>query len=155
MAALSEDVKQYILQALACFDSQRQVIADVKERFGVVVSQQQVSAYDPDTVAGRRMSSKSKMAFAEARAKFKVAVGDVPIAHASYRLRQLNRLYEKTAERGNVVAAAQLLEQAAKDSGGAFTNRREHTGPGGAPIKTETTVKMDPNEAYRAMLGGK
>ena len=30
----------------------------------------------------------------------------------------------------------------------------EHTGAGGGPLKTETTVILEPSEAYKRMLGG-
>jgi phage terminase small subunit len=34
-----------------------------------------------------------------------------------------------------------------------LTDKTEHTGAGGGPIKNETTVTMTPAEAYKAMLG--
>jgi hypothetical protein len=37
MAALSEDVKRFIVQALACFDTTAQVVESVKEEFGLLV----------------------------------------------------------------------------------------------------------------------
>jgi hypothetical protein len=52
---------------------------------------------------------------------------------------------------GNVAMVAQLLEQAAKEVGGIFTNRRELTGKGGGPIQQATqTVQMTPDE-FRAI----
>jgi hypothetical protein len=159
MAALTEDVKLYIVTALACMDGQKQVITDVKERFGVAVTQQQVSNYDPATQNGKRLSKQYKDLFKKTREHFLKNVDAIPIAQASYRLRVLDRLVRKADERGNTAQVAQLLEQAAKETGGAFTNRHklDHAGvvgnmnvpppAGGAAIA--------PDEAYKAMLGHK
>jgi hypothetical protein len=159
MAALSEDVKLYMVTALACFDSKKQVMADVKEQYGIVVTSQQVSAYDPATQNGKRLSKQYKDLFKKTREHFLKNVDAIPIAQASYRLRVLDRLVRKADERGNTAQVAQLLEQAAKETGGAFTNRHklDHAGvvgnmnvpppAGGAAIA--------PDEAYKAMLGHK
>ena len=45
---------------------------------------------------------------------------------------------------------AQLLEQAAKETGGAFTNRRELTGKGGGPIASQITT-VTPEELQAAV----
>ena len=42
MAALKSEVKSFIVQALACFDTPSQVAEAVKNEFGVVLSRQQV-----------------------------------------------------------------------------------------------------------------
>ena len=44
---------------------------------------------------------------------------------------------------------AQLLEQAAKESGGAFTNRRELTGARGGPIQAATQMTTMTPEEFR------
>ena len=46
-------------------------------------------------------------------------------------------------KRKNIVLAASLLEQAAKEQGGMFTNKREVSGPNGGPIPTmPTTIEL-------------
>lgn len=157
MAALTDDVKAYIVVALACFDDQKQVIKDVKEKFGVTVYQQQVGAYDPATVAGARMSKKLKKLFEDSRAKFLTDTTAIPIANAAVRLRMLQRLATTAEQRGNAAMVAQLLEQAAKEVGGAFTNKQkvEATGVVGTmnvPAPAAGTVPAD--EAYKRMMGG-
>ncbi|MEX5591058.1 DUF2280 domain-containing protein, partial [Pseudomonas urmiensis] len=47
MAALTPEIKIFIVQALACFDSPSQVAEAVKANFGVTVSRQQVEIHDP------------------------------------------------------------------------------------------------------------
>lgn len=158
MAALNDDVKVFIITALACFDSPKQVMADVKERFGLTVTYQQLQAYDPKNDAGKRMSKRFQKIFADTREKFLKDVSDIPIAQQSYRLRVLDRLARRAEDRGNGAMVANLLEQAAKESGGAFTNKLNLGGVvGNMPLTAPTTVnglKVGPDEAYRAMLGG-
>lgn len=138
MAALSDDVKAFIVQALACFDTPTQVSDAVKEEFGLDVSRMQVSVYDPTKRMGRNLGKKWRALFDSTRKAFLDDASSIPIANQTFRLRALNRLYEQASSRGNVVLAAQLIEQAAKESGGAFTNRHklEHTGKDGGPIKS-------------------
>jgi hypothetical protein len=138
MAAIADEVKVYIITALACFDEQKQVIKDVKDRFGVDVYQQQLTAYDPNTVAGQRMSKQFKELFHSTRKKFLEDTSGIPIANASVRLRILQRHVNLADTRGNSAMVANLLEQAAKETGGAYTNKlkHEHTGKDGGPIQS-------------------
>lgn len=135
MAKLGDEVKVHIVQALACFDTPSQVVESVKDEFDIVVTRQQVQTYDPEKAAGRKgMSRKLRAIFEATRRAFLEETAQVPIASQTYRLRNLQRLHQKAQQRGNMALAAALLEQAAKEVGGAFTNRREHGGPGGGPI---------------------
>ncbi|WP_237143578.1 hypothetical protein [Phyllobacterium zundukense] len=45
---------------------------------------------------------------------------------------------EKAETQGNMVLAANLLEQAAKEVGDAFTNRRALVGADGGPVEVRT-----------------
>ncbi len=47
MAVLNQEVKSFIVQALACFDSPSSVAQAMQSAFGVGVSRQQVEAHDP------------------------------------------------------------------------------------------------------------
>lgn len=50
MAALSPEVKAFIVQALACFDTPTKVVEQVKQEFGLAVALQQVKQNDPAKV---------------------------------------------------------------------------------------------------------
>jgi hypothetical protein len=54
-------------------------------------------------------------------------------------LRTLQRMIDRAESQGNLSLVAQLLEQVAKETGDAYTNRHklEHTGKDGGPIKTQ------------------
>ncbi|MBN3822338.1 DUF2280 domain-containing protein [Burkholderia sp. Ac-20384] len=153
MATLNEAVKCFIVQALACYDTPTEVADSVKAEFGIEVSRVQVAQYDPTKVAGKGVGKKWVELFHATRERFRREVAEIPIADQAYRLRQLGRLFDRTARSGNTVGAAQLLEQAAKEAGGAFTNRQklEHTGKDGSPIKT-AAVPVDLDELTDAEL---
>lgn len=140
MAKLGDAHKRFIVQALACWDSPTEVSELVREQFGIDVPRTQVAQYDPTKVAGQKLAKKWADLFEATRKRFREEVAEIPIADQAYRLRQLGKIYERHLSRGNVVGAAAVLEQAAKEAGGAFTNRREHTGAGGGPIEQKTVV---------------
>jgi hypothetical protein len=154
MAALSDDVKLFIVQALAKYDSPKHVAEAVKQEFGLEVSRQQLQAYDPATQAGARMSKKLKAIFEATRKEFLEQIPKIPIANQAVRLRALSRLYDRVEQQGNVVAATSILEQVAKEVGGAFTNRRELTGKGGGPIETKRNPQDFTDDELAAIAAG-
>ncbi|MFM0503949.1 DUF2280 domain-containing protein [Paraburkholderia caffeinilytica] len=123
MTTLTEDVKAFIVQALACFDTPTQVSEAVKEEFGLDVTRQQVAAYDPTKKTSRTLGKKWHAIFNATRKTFLANTAAIPIANQSFRLRALQRMYEKSTGRGNFAMAAQLIEQAAKEAGGMFSAR--------------------------------
>lgn len=138
MAALKDEVKLFIVQGLACFDSPSVVADAVKAEFGgVSVSRQQVEAYDPTRRAGAKLSPKWRVVFDETRKAFLADTTTIGISHRAVRLRALTRLQAKAEQLGALALSAQLLEQAAKECGDAYTNRvkTEHTGKDGGPIQ--------------------
>ncbi|AOK61986.1 hypothetical protein WM29_22935 [Burkholderia ubonensis] len=151
MAALPDPIKVFIVQSLACFDTIARTVKDVREVFGVEVSSQQCERYDPTKRAGETLSKKYREIFERTRAEFLNDTSRIGIAHRAVRLRKLAMAVDKAEERGNLVLMAQLLEQAAKEAGDAFTNRHrlEHTGKGGGPITAISTQTNDPMEAAK------
>lgn len=130
MATLKEPVKIFIVQALACLDTPQEVVDLVKQEFGIEVNRMQCASYDPTKVAGKNLSKKFKDLFEETRKKFDEGLIDIPIAIKHYRMKQYDKLLNKTK---NTVMALKIMEQAAKDSGGQFTNKTESS------IKNETS----------------
>ncbi len=124
MAALKDEVKVFIVQALACFDTPSQVCQAVKEQYGIEVSRQLCERYDPTKYSGRDLGHKWKTFFEECRKRFKEETIEIPIAHRAYRLRGLGRMAEKAENMRNLALTAQLYEQAAKEVGDVYVNRR-------------------------------
>ena len=84
------------------------------------ITAQAVEAYDPTKRAGRHLGARWRTVFDARRAAF--------LAHKSVRLRELDRLFHRASRISNLALAAALLEQTAREMGGAYTNRREITG---------------------------
>ncbi|MGQ2386307.1 DUF2280 domain-containing protein [Acinetobacter ursingii] len=144
MAALKEPVKIFIVQALACRDTPQEVADQVLQEFGITIDRKQCQSYDPTKVAGKNLSLKFKKLFDETRKKFDAGLVDIPIAKKHYRMKQYDKLLQKTK---NTVMALRIMEQAAKDSGGLYTNKQEvdHTTKGESINKPTTIELVAPN----------
>ena len=137
MGTLNAEIKAYIVQALACFDSPSRVAEAVRDKFGVAVSRQSVETYDPTKRAGRDLAKRWVEMFDEARTKFQAATVDIPVANRAYRLRVLQRLLDRAEERGNLAGALKLMEQAAKECGDVYTARPVRTIVPPAAVRVE------------------
>ena len=124
MATLKNEVKSFIVQALACFDTPSQVVESVKNEFGVVVTRQQVETHDPTKAAGKGLAVKWATLFHDTRKRFREETAEIPIANRAFRLRGLGRMAEKAETMRNLALTAQLYEQAAKEVGDVYVNRR-------------------------------
>ncbi|CAI9401646.1 MAG: DUF2280 domain-containing protein [Hafnia sp.] len=157
MASLKSEVKAFIVQQLACFDTPSQIVEAVQNEFSIKITRQQVASHDPTKVAGSGLAKKWVDLFNATRERFQNEISEIPIANKAYRLRVLNRMSVRAEDIKNLGMTAQLLEQAAKEVGDAYTNRLkvESTGKDGGPIRTET-VSLTPQEAaevYKKFLG--
>ncbi|WP_130941574.1 DUF2280 domain-containing protein [Klebsiella quasipneumoniae] len=157
MAALKPEIKAFIVQSVACFDTPSQVVESVLKEFGVQITRQQVEQNDPTKISGKGLAQKWVDLFNRTRDRFLNEIYDIPIANKAYRLRVLQRMSTTAEGMKNLGMTAQLLEQAAKEVGDAYTNKLkvESTGKDGGPIKTETT-NLTPQEAaevYKKMMG--
>ncbi|HDL8133272.1 DUF2280 domain-containing protein [Yersinia enterocolitica] len=137
MAALKPDVKAFIIQALACFDTLAMVAEAVQKEFGIKVTHQQVESHDPTKVSGKGLAKKWVELFTVTRERFQTEIGSIPIANKAYRLRALDRMAAATEKQKNFGMTAQLIEQAAKECGDSYTNKHklEHTGANGDPLQ--------------------
>ena len=124
MAALKNEVKSFIVQALACFDTPSQVVESVKNEFGEVLTRQQVESHDPTKACSKGLAVKWQNLFHDTRKRFREQTAEIPIANRAYRLRAMNRFVEKAETMKNIGLAMQILEQAAKEVGDAYVNRR-------------------------------
>ena len=124
MSTLSDEVKTFIVQQLACFDPPSIVVKAVKAEFGETVSPQQVEAYNPDRRAAQRLSEAYRELFRVTRERFLEDTAAIGISHRVSRLRTLQRLADRAEAQGNIALAAQLVVNAAKEVGDVFTNRQ-------------------------------
>jgi len=138
---ISEAAKTFIVQSLACFDTPSVVAAALQAEYGVTISRQAIEGYDPTKAAGARVANRWKEVFDATREAYLVDLAKIGISHKAVRLRVLQRMVDKAEDKGNSALVAQMLEQAAKEMGGAFTNRREMTGKEGAPVSASVEVR--------------
>ncbi|MGE8565228.1 MAG: DUF2280 domain-containing protein [Achromobacter sp.] len=124
MAKLTDAQKHFIVQALACWDTPSQVAEALREEFGLDVPRGQVAQYDPTKVAGKNTAQKWRELFFATRENLKRSVGDIPIAQRAYRLRTMQRIATKAENMRNMAMVLLVLEQAAKEVGDAYVNRR-------------------------------
>jgi hypothetical protein len=155
--ALAEEIQAYIVQAHAAFRKPALIVRDVKAEFGVDVRRETALFYHPERGSKtKRLAKKWKVLFAETRAAFLANQVQIGIAHQAYRVQLYQRAADFYEQQGNFVLATEMAERAAKEIGGAFTNRREHSGPHGKPIEvTPVTLEQwkEQAAARRAQAG--
>ncbi|WP_338815872.1 DUF2280 domain-containing protein [Enterobacter hormaechei] len=154
MATLKGEVKAFIVQSLACFDTPSQVVELVKKEFGLSITRQQVESHDPTKANGRGLAQKWVELFHETRKRFQTELRDIPIANKAYRLRALDRMMNNAEKMRNIALATEIIEQAAKECGDAYTNKHkfEHSGPNGGAIQTITMSKEEYKSARQEMM---
>ncbi|EMP5829116.1 DUF2280 domain-containing protein [Klebsiella oxytoca] len=148
MAALKPEVRAFIIQELAYFDTPSQIVESVQKEFKVQVTRQQVASHDPTKAAGKGLAKKWVELFNELRDRFLNEISDIPIANKAYRLRVLQRMSTNAENMKNIGMTAQLLEQAAKEVGEAYSNKQkvEHTSPDGTMTPKPTIIQLLPVE---------
>lgn len=132
---LTNEQRTFATQSLACWDSPSVVAEALRLEYGVKITPQSIEFYDPTKRAGRNCAAKWRALFEETRKAFLEDTSKIGTSHRAVRLRALERMFIRAESMGNLPLAASLLEQIAKETGGALTNRREHTGANGAPLQ--------------------
>lgn len=118
MARLTEAEKQEIVTLLARFHSPTQVVVHMREHWGLDVDRFQVRTYDP---ANPRYEAgpKWREIFEATRAAYLNSIEHIPIARAAYRLNELQNIYDRAVDMGNLPLAKAILRQAAWETRGA------------------------------------
>jgi hypothetical protein len=122
MPDLTDEIKEFIVKALACYDTPSYVADAVNVNFGVTVSRQQVYRYDPE--CSQPPAQRWRDLHAATRAAFLRDAAAIGITHKLVRLRRLDRLASR-CERNSVALAIACIERAAKECGGLYENRRQ------------------------------
>jgi hypothetical protein len=121
MPTLTDEIKTFIVNGLACYDTPSQVAEAVKANFNVEITRQHVYAYDPG--ASQQIAPRWKELHAATRQALLREAAEIGVAHKMVRLRMLDRLAHR-CERNSVALALECLEQAAKECGGMYENRK-------------------------------
>ena len=116
MTKLADDIKLFIVQQLACFDKPAKVVEEVSVEFGIKIERGQIQKYDPTKVAGKGLGKKYKEIFEATRESFLNETIQMPVTKKLYRIRLLEHILEKYLHKNNLVQAALIIEQIAKES---------------------------------------
>lgn len=117
-------VKVEIVRQLACYATNAEVREYIEENYGTQVSAAYVSRHHPANKTSAGMGQELIDLFWETRDQFQRGLDDCGIVYRAYRLRKLDEMCRKAIDTKNFSLAAQLMEQAAKEMGGAFESRK-------------------------------
>lgn len=132
MSKLDRSAQLFVVQLLGQYSTPSRVAKAVKEIYDIEITRQSVEWYDP--TKNPNLDEELVEAFNKSRAEVKSGKLDLGILHANYRLAVLQKLVDGALDKGQGVLAAKYLEQAAREVGGAFTNKRELTGSDGGEL---------------------
>lgn len=132
MADLNDIQKLLVVQRWACFATATEIVTELKRDYGFEASIAQLMYYDPEHPQSKNLAQKWRDIYKETRDAFLESAKSIPIATQSYRLLEMQKMYRDNPR--NTQLRTQLLEQAAKEVGGMFTNRRELTGANGGAV---------------------
>jgi hypothetical protein len=141
---LTVEQKTYVVQSLACFDTPTAIAAALRKDQDIEITPQSVEAYDPTKAAGASLGKRWSLLFETTRKNFLEDTAGIAISHRAVRLRALQRMAGKAEDKGNMVLAASLMEQAAKEVGESYTNRREVSGKNGGPVQVVFETLYEP-----------
>lgn len=132
---LTEAMKAFVVQRLACFETPGQVADAVSREYGVQITPQSIEKYDPTKRAGERIAAHWRELFERTRKEFLEHVEiHIPEANRAVRIAKLARGARAMEQRGNYLGMREMLEAIAKEVGNVHTNRRELTGRDGGPV---------------------
>ncbi len=112
---------------------------DVKAEFGITLDRRQIDFYNPESGGNKRLAKQWKNLFEETRRAYINGTVSVGIAHKSFRLDVLHRIAEEAEDRRNWGLLVEVLQIAAKEQGGLFTNQRR--------------LDVNPRDALAKLLG--
>lgn len=149
MARLKKAEKVFIVRSLAQFMTPTQVVGEIKEKFNIDVSPQQVETYDPTKVAGADLSQEFVDLFNEARKIYiEQPIYNIEGANDIVQLKILSDLLMK--KKNNTRDAIKLSDQIQKIIKGFYEKKIEITGADGGPLQT-TTVQATQDQVNEAV----
>ena len=135
--------RAFLVREFACFSTPMEAADALRQEYGIEITPQSAQHYDATSGAGARAAKKWREMFNICRAAFLEEVSaQVPLAHKSLRIKKLARASDAFEKSKNYMSMARMLEQIAREMGGAFTNRREVTGKDSGPIQYQDVETM-------------
>jgi hypothetical protein len=137
---LTSEQQHFVVQQLARFGTPSEVVGAVNRLFGIEITRQAVHRYSPEH--NPAAAERWRETFDAERERFAKELESIAVTHRAFRLQELEELCRLAKVRGNHVLAAALLEQAAKEMGGRYTNRRENVDAQLPPVATWTDEQL-------------
>lgn len=154
MAKLTDEQKTFIVMSFARYARRQDIMRAVHDTWGIEVTKSQMDLYDPRAARNRVTPARFRKwqpLYDETRDALKANVSQIPVANAEYRLHVLDEMIEEARGKKQYRLVAELLEQAAKEVGGVFTNTREVKAKVDHTHRTEEATE----EERRAILADK
>ncbi|WP_139851339.1 DUF2280 domain-containing protein [Acinetobacter pullicarnis] len=150
MARLRKAEKVFIVRSLAQFMTPTEVAKDIKEKFSLDVSLQQVEYYDPTKVAGANLAQEFVDLFNEARKEYLAQpLHNIVGANDIVQLQILSDLL--VSKKSNVVLSIKLIDQIQKITKGHYEKKLEITGKDGGPLESiQTAISVSKDEYLKA-----
>jgi hypothetical protein len=120
---LNDEQQIYVVTELARFTTPTQVQGAIKKEWDVEMSLQAIEGYDPTTVQGAKLRPELRTLFYRERALAKKNIDSLGITHVAYRLRELQGVLDRAKSRKNDKMIMDVMQQAAREVGGSFTNK--------------------------------
>lgn len=117
---LNDELKAQIVVSLAMFVRPKQIIQEFAEQHKISLTAQQLSAYDPATVAGRRLRPEFQKLFQETRERYHSDLTTCAFGTAIGRARFLEQVAYAALEGKQPGRAMEAVEMTAKDLGGSY-----------------------------------
>ena len=138
---LNDYHRSFLVREFACFATPMEAADALREEYGIEIAPQSAQHYDATSGAGSDAAKKWHDLFDVSRQAFLEEVqNSIPLAHKSVRIKELARAANTFKASKNYLAMARMLEQIAKECGGA--QRIELTGKGGGAIKFQDVDDM-------------
>ena len=119
---LSDEVKEFIVKRIACYETPSRIAAAVRVNFGIDVDRRRVFDYNPK---GARPPAQRWIDLHNAtRARFLHDVSEIGVAQKVIRLKMLDRFAEMAEDNHQHDKAAKYLQQAARECGGFYEKHR-------------------------------
>ena len=149
-AKLTDEHRVFIVTELARYRAPTAILRELKDEFGVEVTKQSITHYDPGSSKNKRRHNLAKrwvQLFDDERRKFVTDLeANLPYAVKAVRIRELSEAADRFRDKKNDAMFAELLTMIAKEVGNVHTNRREHTGADGKPIQHQNVPDMTPEQ---------
>jgi hypothetical protein len=119
---LSDEVKEFIVKRIACYETPSRIAAAVRINFAIDIDRRRIFDYNPK---GSRPPAQRWIDLHDAtRARFLREVSEIGVAQKVIRLKMLDRFAEMAEDNHQHDKAAKYLQQAARECGGFYEKHR-------------------------------